>query len=392
MRCARVEVTKRLDYQRAEIFAVETHSEIAVCAHGGDAIEQTPAPPSVIEKGLAAPGILAFVVIAKYLDHLPLYRIHRMLGRWGVPLPRSTLTGWIRQVAEALLPIYLEIRRQILLESFLQSDDTPVRVLREKGGPFTGRFWAWRGVGSGRVLFEFAESRSGQVPRDFLGDWTGRLQADAYAGYDAIYKTGLVVEFGCWAHARRKVFDALDSERQRAQALLALILQLFLIERDLEALGSGDRRTRRRELSQPVLDEIENLCADYARSVPPRTPLGVAVGYIQSNWKAFVRFVDDGEAAIHNNAIENAIRPLAIGRKNWLFAGSPEGGTRAAILFTLVENCRRLGIDPELYVKDVLERLPTHLNRLIDELTPHGWKAVRDRQAAETAARSNAAA
>lgn len=392
MRCARVEVTRKLDYQRAEIFCVETHSEIAVCAEGGDAIEQTAPPPSVIDKGLAAPGLLSFVVISKYLDHLPLYRLERMFARWGIPLPRSTLVGWIRQVAEAVRPVYDEIGRQIRGETFLQSDDTPVRVLDGPTGPFTGRFWSWRDVKRGRIYFEFRESRAGAHPKRFLGDWQGRLQADAYSGYDALYETGRVVEFGCWSHARRKVYDALDSDRTRAETLLAPIVHLFLIERDLAGRSADERLARRRELSRPVLDQIEGICAELAVSALPRSPLGVAVGYIQSNWKALSRFVEDGEAELHNNAIENAIRPVALGRKNWLFAGSPEGGERSAILYTLVENCRVEGIDPEAYFRDVLEGIPTHPNRRIGELTPAGWNAARDQAAAETSAAKGRAA
>jgi transposase len=392
MRCAREEVTRKLDLEPARIFVVETHSEIAVCAHGGDAIAVAPVPPAIIDKGLAGPGLLAFVVTSKFVDHLPLYRIELIFERWGIPLARSTLCGWIAQLADALLPVYQEIRRQLLLETFLQSDDTLVRVLRGENGPFTGRFWAWRGVASGLVFYEYAKSRSGEIPRSFLAGWSGRLQADAYAGYDAVYKSGVVVEFGCWAHARRKVFESLDSDRQRARDLLALIWELFLIERDLDELEAEGRRARRQEQSRPVLRQIAELCAEYARTVLPKTPLGNAVGYIQNNWKALERFVDDGEAEIHNNAIENAIRPLAIGRKNWLFAGSPEGGRRAAILFTLVENCRRIGINPEAYFRDLFDRLPTHPNRLIAELTPHGWKAARERELAERAAAVSATA
>lgn len=367
---------ERLDYVPASVVILETVTPKYACPSCHEGVRKAPALPEPIEKGIAGPGLLAYVAVSKYADHLPLNRLERILKRHGVDLSRKTMCDWVRDVANAVEPIWRALHDEILESKCLQSDDTPVKVLDPGGGSFQGRFWVYRNPLTGRSVYEFTRSRRRDGPIRFLGDFRGYLQADAYSGYDEIFRRGSVVEVGCWAHARRKVHESLESDRVNATLLLALIGRLYDVERETKQASAKDRLEARRVRSVSIMKEIERLVSELAGTVLPKSPLGIALGYIRNQWGALSTYLGDGDLPIDNNGAERALRAIAVGRNNWMFAGSPDGGRRAAILFTLIECCRDAGIDPHAYLRDVLMRVATHPASRIGELTPHRWTAL----------------
>ncbi len=245
-------------------------------------------------------------------------------------------------------------------------------VLGDHGGSFTGRLWTYLGPLGRQVVFDAPATHERDAPETFPRDFRGAPRADAYAGYDAIYRSGRVLEIGCWAHARRRFVEALMTDTSAA-LLVALIQQLYQVERAAAGLDPDARRARRQDQSVPLLARIDGVRQDLARTVLPKSPLGDAVRYLTNQWTALQRFVDDGRLAIDNNRAENPLRVVAVGRKNWLFAGSLEGAHRAALLYSLVQSCKLVDVPPFEYLKDVLLRIATHPHRLLGQLTPTGW-------------------
>lgn len=369
------EVTERLDYEPARIIVRREIRKVYACQDCHDTVVTAPAPAAPIEKGLAAPGLLAQVAISKFCDHTPLYRMERILARSGVHIDRNTLGDWVAASADLLIPIIDEMERRLLENTLLQSDDTPVTVLDGKKPSWTGRLWVY-GPPEGDVVFRFTEDRSGDGPLQFLKRFTGVLQADAYSGYDVVFRSLKVTEAGCWAHARRKVFEAQKTDPARAGPLLKAIGDLFEVDRTCEGNSPAARHQARQDKSRPIVDAIDTLARLFETELLPKSPMYAAVGYIRNQWNALVRFLDDGRIPLSNNAAERALRGVAVGRKNWMFLGSRQGGRRAALLFSLVESCKRLCIDPFFYLRDVLGRIPTHPASKIGDLTPKGWKAA----------------
>lgn len=369
-------------------------------------------PPRPIEKGTAGSGLLAHVVVSKYADHLPLTRQSEMLAREGISISRQTLCGWVRQVAELLEPIVRAMWASVLASRVIHADETPVKVQdrrpRKEGEPRrrrcrTGYLWAYVGD-AGDVVFEFTPTRAGEGPKQALADYTsGYLQVDAYVGYDAVFtpKPG-VQEVACWAHARRKFFDALGTSPALALRMLALIGELYGVERQAkeESTDLGEdqeaffarRFALRQQYSPPVLDRIKDTLDGWAEDesfegVLPKSPLGKATRYARNNWDALERYLESGALNIDNNPVEREMRGPAVGRRNWTFFGSEAGGRWAATLYSLVATCKRNGINPEAWFRDVLERISTHPQSRIEELTPRGWKKARE---AEAVARAEA--
>jgi hypothetical protein len=334
-----------------------------------------------LEKSLAGEGLLAHVVVSKYVDHLPLYRLERIFLRHGVDLSRSTMCGWVADIATALSPIGDELRRQITAATYLQTDDTPVTILEPSGGSRKGRLWTYLDPIAAQVVFDATPTHERDGPEAFLATFAGDLQADAYTGYDALYATGRIREVGCWAHARRGFVEALTTD-VRAALMVAMIQQLYQVEQATTDLEGEARRARRQAESIPLLAKIADERDALARSVLPKSPLGDALRYVANQWRALQRFVEDGRLAIDNNRAENQLRIVALGRKNWLFAGSFEGARRAALLYSLVQSCALIGLSPCEYLKDVLLRVATHPQRLIGQLTPKGWAQTFRGQAA----------
>ena len=374
-------VTEKLEYVPASLRVIETARLKYACPRCHEGVLEAPAPPQALEKSLAGEGLLAHVVVSKYVDHLPLYRLERIFLRQGVDLSRTTLCGWVADVAAALTPIGDELRRQVTAASYLQTDDTPVTILEASGGSRKGRLWTYLDPLGRQVVFDATPTHERDGPEAFLASFVGDLQADAYTGYDALYATGRMREIGCWAHARRGFVEALTTD-VRAALTVALIQQLYDVERAGAELSVDARRDLRQAQSIALLAKIAAERDQLARTVLPKSPLGDALRYVTNQWVALQRFVEDGRLAIDNNRAENQLRVVALGRKNWLFAGSFEGARRAALLYSLVQSCGLVGVPPFEYLKDVLLRVATHPHRLIAQLTPNGWANTFRHQAA----------
>jgi transposase len=365
-------VTSKLEYEPASFLVIDTVRAKYACPHCHTGVVEAAAPPQAVEKALAGEGLLAHVVVSKYADHLPLHRLAGIFAREGVDLSRTTLCDWVADVATALAPIGAQLRREVGAADYLQTDDTSVTVLGDEGGSFKGRLWVYLDPLGRQVVFDATATHERDGPAAWLADFRGKLQADAYAGYDGLYQAGHVLEIGCMAHARRRFVEAFAMDGSAALPV-ALIQQLYQVERAAADLTSDERRARRREQAVPLLAQLKVERDRLAGTVLPKSPLGDAVRYLTNQWEALQRFVDDGRLSIDNNRAENQLRVVAVGRKNWLFAGSMAGAHRAALLYSLVQSCKLVDVPPFAYVKDVLVRVATHPHRQIAELTPKGW-------------------
>ncbi len=373
------ETSEQLDYQPASLFVIE-HVRFKYACRACEANVITSAMPAQpIDKGRPGPGLLAQVITAKYADHLPLNRQVDIFARHGVDLARQTLGDWVAGATELLVPVYRDLTASVLSSKVVHTDDTAVPVLdHERPATRDGHLWVYVGHQTpADLVYDYTPNRSRAGPLEFLGDFRGYLQADAYAGYDVLYATGRVVEVGCWAHARRYFWDAKAADAPRALLALGFIRELYRVEADAKDLGADARRALRQERAKPVLERIKPWLDEQADLVLPKSPIGEAVSYARGQWTALTRYVDDGDLAIDNNVSERALRKVVTGRNNWLFCGSDEGGRRAAILYSVVATCKEHRIDPWAYLRDVLERIPTHPDRRRAELLPRNWKAAR---------------
>lgn len=366
-------------------FKVIEHVRPKVSCRGCEAIHQAPPPDLPIERGRPGPGLLAHVLIAKYGDHLPLYRQSEIYAREGVELGRSTMAGWVGRAAFELRPLVEAICAHVLAAAKIHGDDTPVPVLAPGAGKTaTGRLWAYArddrpcaGPAAPAVVYHYSPDRRGEHPRQHLKGFRGLLQADGYAGFNELYKTGGVTEVACWAHVRRKFFDihAANGSDLARQALDRIGL-LYDIETAIRGRPADERRDIRQSRAGPPLDELKTWLQASLSRISGKSELATAIRYALARWAPLTRYRDDGRLEIDNNAAERAIRAIALGRKNWLFAGSDAGGHRAAAMYTLIETAKLNGLDPEAYLRDILARLPTHPARQIDELLPWNWAAA----------------
>lgn len=352
-----------------------------------------PLPERPIRKGRPSPTLLAYLIVSKYADHLPLHRQEQIFKRHGVHLARSTMDEWLGQLSGLLMAIVRAMRRRFMAERYLQCDDMPIEALEheERGKKKKGktkrkqirRCYAWAySIPQGEVLYDVTASRSARGPLSMLDGFEGYLQTDGYAGYNDVFKSGRRVRLGCMAHIRRKFFEARHAAPERVDRILSLIKSLYEVERESreEELTPEARQRLRDEKARPVFDALESEISDLAPIPTPKSKLGKAVSYATSQWPFMERYFEDGRLEIDNNWCEQAIRPAVLGRKNYLFLGSLEGGgERAKVFYSLVQSCKRLGVDPFTYLADVLERIGSHPAALIDELTPRGWKERRQR-------------
>jgi transposase len=313
---------------------------------------------------------------------LPLHRQSEIFARHGVSLARQTLCDWVGEAAALLAPVYDDLKVSVLASNVIHTDDTTVPVQdRARTQTRDGRLWVYVSSSPpatrGDIVYDYTPTRSRAGPLAFLGEFRGYLQADAYAGYDALYATGRVVEVGCWAHARRYFWEAKAADTARALPALSFIQQLYRVEAEAKDLAAEARRAQRHAQARPILDRFRRWLDEQADAVLPKSPIGEAITYARGQWTALTRYVEDGDLAIDNNAAERALGRVVTGRKNWLFCGSDAGGTRAAILYSIVATCKAHGLDPWAYLRDVLERIPTHPNRRRAELLPRHWQALR---------------
>jgi hypothetical protein len=335
---------------------------------------------------------LAHVLTSKYLNHLPLYRQEQMYAREGIELSRKTMCGWVRECAKLLRAVYEWMKKDVLCSHVMHTDDTPILVQgkRKTSTPrHQGRLWVYVGDETHEhVVFDFTPTRSRDGPERFLKGYRGYLQADAFAGYDRLYATGEVIEVACWAHCRRRFFEAKGTDALRSVEALARIKKLYGIERDAKEYEEAHglvgqaralyRQRRREEEAQPLLDALETWLLSERDLVLPKSPMGEAISYALGQWQALCRYVSDGHLEIDNNKAEREIRPVAIGRKNYLFVGSDGGGQSAAIIYSLLATCNRHGINPFIYLRDVLQRIADHPINRIEELTPQGWRQSQE--------------
>ena len=377
------DVSEKLDYTPGT-FTVERHVRGKWACAACQKLVQAPVPAQIIDKGIPTSNLLANVLVAKYGDHLPLYRLEEIYAREGVPLPRSTLAQWVGQCGVQLQPLVDALKAEILAHTVLHADETPVEMLKPGTGK-THRAYLWAyspGVFEAMkaVVYDFAESRSGEHARAFLGDWKGSLICDDYGGYKASFAQG-ITEVGCMAHARRKFFDlhANGSSQIAGQALQTIGL-LYDIERETQELSAEDRQAIRQDKSRRIADALHGWMLAQRSQVANGGATAKALDYSLKRWQALTRFIDDGRLPIDNNWIENQMRPIAIGRKNWLFAGSLLAGQRAAAIMSLIQSAKLNGLDPHAYLRDVLRRLPTHKASQIGDLLPHRWAPGQHRQ------------
>ena len=348
------------------------------CPKCRDGVASPPVPPKPIPGGIAGPGLVSFVVVSKFADHLPLYRLEDILTRHGVYLSRSTLCDWVRNAATLLEPL-AELQKTLVLQSpILWTDDTPVTVLGgEKPGSTKGRFWVYIGDAEHPYsVYDFTMSRSRDGPAAFLEDYRGFLQADAYGGYDGIYlgSNGTIVEVACWSHARRKFFDARSNAPREANQILEWIRQLYDIEDRARDFTPAERQALRQRESVPILDRIEKYLDELSPRILPKSAMGKAMTYARNQWAALRRYTSDGRLTIDNNVSERTLRLQAIGRKNWEFLGSEAAGPRAAVLFTILAGAKRHRLEPWAYLRDVLLRLSVGETDL-ESLLPDRWAA-----------------
>jgi transposase len=371
------EVTEELDYVPAS-FIVRQHVRLKyVCKHCQEDVVIADLPPRPIEKGRPGTGLLAHVLTSKYCDHLPLHRQEGIFKRHGVDIHRSTMCDWVRDCAHLLSPIVHYMKQIILQSKIINTDDTPVPIL-DGSRTQTRKGYLWAYIGDKRtVVFDYTPSHSRDGPVAFLGDYGGYVQADAYKGYDAFFETGDATEVGCWAHTRRKFYDGRTTDPRHAHEMLALIGKLYDIEREAKQneLDAPAVKELRQQHSKPILAEISPRLEDWSITVLPKSPMGQAVGYARGQWKALNRYLDDGDLDIDNNLSERVLRTVALGRRNWMFAGSDAGAERAAVIYSLVATCKLCHLDPFAYLRDVLDRVSTHPASRIAELTPSAWKS-----------------
>jgi transposase len=388
------DVSEMLEYVPAR-FKVIRHVRPKLSCTKCETIVQQPAPSRPIARGMAGPGLLAHVLVSKYADHLPLYRQAQIYEREGVELDRSTLADWVGGASNLVEPLIDALGKYVKEAQKLHADDTPVPVLEPgRGSTKTGRLWTYvrddRPAGSQdppAVWFQYSPDRKGERPRSHLRAFRGILQADGYAGFDQLYEDGHILEAACWAHVRRKFYDiheAIDSPI--ALEAMHRIGALYAIETDIRGKLAGERQVVRQTQSGPLLDDLRLWMEATLSQVSTKSDLALAIRYALSRWPALTRYRDDGRIEIDNNAAERSLRAVALGRKNYLFAGSDAGGERAAAIYSLIGTAKLNGLDPEGYLRTVLERIADHPINQVDQLLP--WNVAAKLQSEATLRRA----
>ena len=375
------EKSEQLDVKPAEYFVVVSMREKRACkACEEQGVECAPAPVRIIEKSLASDGVIIDTVVSKYADHVPLYRQSVILHReTGIDLSRATLDGWVMRVGELLQPITVAMGQELLSGSYIQADETTVGVQMHDGRGKNHQAYLWQySRPGGPVVFDFRMGREREGPKGFLGNFEGILQSDGYGAYDQIGGEG-IVHAACWAHARRKFFDAvkLNPKDQTSIQIVAQMNELFSIDakaRD-EALSQIDRHLLRLEKSKPLLDQIKAAIEAARTAALPKSALAKACNYTLTLWSRLSRFLEYPELELSNNWVENSMRPVALGRKNWIHLGSKEAGPRVAAIVSIVETCRRLSLPIRDYLGSVLPGLADFPINRVAELTPSAWTA-----------------
>jgi transposase len=377
-------VSKTLECEPRRWKIVERVREKFAC-RDCDGVTEPPAPSHPIPRGFAGPSLLALILVGKFADHQPLNRQSAAFAREGIEIDTSTLADWVGACVGVLDPIASALRAHVLAAERLHVDDTTVPVLA-KTKTRTGRLWVYvrddrpfGGKGPPAACFDYSPSRHGEYPRGVLAEWSGVMQADAFAGFNELYaegrKPGPICEAACWAHGRRDFFElARLAKAPIAKEIVRRIDELFAIERDINGKSPEERRAARQERSKPLVVALEAYLREQRERLSPKNDLAKAIHYMLVRWASFTRFLDDGRICLSNNAAERALRGVALGRRNWTFAGSDAGGRRAAAVYSLIETCKLNDVDPRAWLAYTLEKLPDHSAKRINELLPWNWK------------------
>jgi transposase len=338
-----------------------------------------PMPDHPIPKCKADPGLISYAIVSKFADHLPFYRQDGIFAREGVDIARSTLDGWALTTAEVLWPLGQELKRAVLDGDVLFTDDSVIPLLEPgRGRTRQARLWVYvhGGVGPRLAAYDFTVDRCKGRPLEYLADYQGYVHADAYKGYDELFRRPGIIEVGCWCHARRGFDEALPSRPQEASEMLTHIRALYQVEAQLRGLRPEERHQGRLERVQPLLDTLLTRVEEMRPTALPSEPLRKALEYVHNQEQALRQFLDDGRLEADNNTAENAIRPLSLGRKNWLFAGSERGGQAAALYLGLIQSCKACQVNPWTYLDDILRRILSHPVRQLRELLPDRWRPL----------------
>lgn len=377
------DVSEQIEYVPSSILVIEHVRPIYACPCCRGELVQAPRPPQPIEKGNAGPGLVAYVLTSKYADHLPLYRQEQILARHGLKISRSTLCGWVLQSAWLLEALVRVMRTEILRSAVVQADETTVKVQVGKSPTHTSYLWVYLGdPDHPYTVYDYRRTRGRDGPHKWLAGYRGFLQSDAYQGYNDTGVADDVVHLGCHAHARRKFYDARSTAPAEAVHALEVWRKLYAIEDRAREFSPEERHALRQAESKPILEELKSWLEEKQGQVLPKSPIGQAIGYALSQWERLQVYLSDGRLSIDNNAAERAMRPVAVGRKNWLFAGSDRGGEALAVVASLVESAKRAGVDPQAYLTDVLTRLPGMCHKDVGQLLPDRWKKERELAAA----------
>jgi transposase len=377
------DVTEELEYKPAIFFVNQYVRPKYACLKCPDnGITTAPMPPRPIDKGIAGPGLLSYIIVSKYVDHLPLYRLEQMFKRYNIHINRSSMAGWIAQLCNLFEPVYNSMKETLCSSFLIQADETTLKVLDDsvKGACELGYMWPY--VGDGKLaVFEFRDSRSALGPTTFLEKFSDKyLMSDGYAGYNDVIKKQRLTHLMCWAHARRKFFEQKDLDPGFVTSVLELIKDLYKVEFEAtEKLDDKARYELRKQKSMPVLEKIKTVLENPGKVILPKNKISEAIAYTLNHWTQLTNFLKDGRLPIDNNLCENTIRPVALGRKNWLFAGSPEGAKRMAIIYSLVATCKLNAINPYEYLLDILPKAASYPNKNIADLSPINWKMSKNK-------------
>jgi len=370
-------ITEVLEYEPSSIY-VKQFIRIKYALAKNDGIITPELPSLPIPKGNAGPGLLAHVIVNKYVDHLPLYRQSEQLKREGITISDSTLGGWTGSIGKLLDPLYQKHRDIILKSSYLQMDETPIPVLTSDKPGATHKGYLWSNVSppNNLVLFTYHKSRSAELPDSLLKNFKGALQTDAYSAYEHFEKQVEIILLACMAHARRKFFEAKDNYPLPANKALTYFGQLYDIERHakISKLSPQERYTLRQQNAVPILNQLKEFLDEQALKQLPKSSIGQAISYSLNIWHRLIRYIDNGLYEIDNNIIENTIRPIALGRKNYLFAGSHEAAQNTALFYSFFGTCKLLDINPQLWLADILSRISDYKANRLEELLPQNWK------------------
>jgi len=374
------EITEVMEYKKAEIYVKKyIRPKYALPKEEGVVISSLPSLP--IPKGNAGPSLLSHILIGKYVDHLPLYRQQKQFNRLGVEISDKTICGWVAASCELLTPLYEKLMHKVQQSGYIQADETPIKVLDKdkKRDTHKGYYWVYHSPTTKSVCFQYRKGRGREGPKEFLKDFQGAIQADGWQVYDRFEKREGITLLGCLAHVRRKFEEALENDKVRAEHVLSEIQKLYATERKArEKLNHNDRKELRNKESRTVLQDLKAWLLEHAPETSsktlPKSKIGKAISYALGMWHRIERYLDDGRYEIDNNWVENSIRPVALGRKNYLFAGSHDAAQRAAMIYSLLATCKKNDVEPSAWLTDVLSKIQDQPINKIEDLLPEKWQ------------------